>query len=172
MNFTENDAKAHNINLKIYFIFLTHFPNLKLPWSVIPECFLPENLRGIPIDDLSKPNIEECMEFIVDEGHDAASTSHNFLEQGECCPHKNFPCRYFYDFSCFNVSTAANASILAFCALILFIIMAIIVVSTAICYSRHRARYYTNEEKRAGEMSFLPKHFKFHKLCSCVCGFN
>lgn len=46
-------------------------------------CFLPERLRGIPIDDLQPDSVEICMEVIVDEDHDAASTSHNFLEQGE-----------------------------------------------------------------------------------------
>ncbi|XP_058824946.1 leucine-rich repeat-containing protein 15 [Topomyia yanbarensis] len=96
----------------------------ELPWREKPECFLPERLRGIPIDDLEHFAIEDCMEVIVDEDHDAASTSHNFLEQ------------------------AGSASVLAFCGLLLFVVLAIIVVSTAICLSRHRARYYTHEEKR------------------------
>ncbi|XP_053692319.1 protein artichoke [Sabethes cyaneus] len=96
----------------------------ELPWREKPECFLPERLRGIPINDLEHFAIEDCMEVIVDEDHDAASTSHNFLEQ------------------------AGSVSVLAFCGLFLFVILAIIVVSTAICLSRHRARYYTHEEKR------------------------
>ncbi|XP_055597298.1 leucine-rich repeat-containing protein 15-like [Uranotaenia lowii] len=96
----------------------------ELPWPVKPECFLPERLRGIPIDDLNEVSIEDCMEVIVDEDHDAASTSHNFLEQ------------------------AGSVSILAFFGLILFVVLAVIVVSTAICLSRHRARYYTHEDKR------------------------
>ncbi|XP_039447306.1 insulin-like growth factor-binding protein complex acid labile subunit [Culex pipiens pallens] len=97
----------------------------KLPWGEKAECFLPENLRGLTISKLvDDARVESCMEVIVDEDHDAASTSHNFLEQ------------------------AGSASVLAFCGLILFVILAIIVVSTAICFSRHRARYYTHEDKR------------------------
>ncbi|XP_021702845.1 toll-like receptor Tollo [Aedes aegypti] len=96
----------------------------ELPWPEKPVCFLPERLRGIPIDDLQPDSVEICMEVIVDEDHDAASTSHNFLEQ------------------------AGSVSVLAFCGLMVFIVLAVIVVSTAICLSRHRARYYTHEEKR------------------------
>ncbi|XP_062705897.1 insulin-like growth factor-binding protein complex acid labile subunit [Aedes albopictus] len=96
----------------------------ELPWPEKPVCFLPERLRGIPIDDLQPDSVEICMEVIVDEDHDAASTSHNFLEQ------------------------AGSVSVLAFCGLMVFVLLAIVVVSTAICLSRHRARYYTHEEKR------------------------
>ncbi|XP_052896445.1 insulin-like growth factor-binding protein complex acid labile subunit [Anopheles moucheti] len=95
-----------------------------LPWQEVPRCFLPERLREVRIDGLHQDGVEDCMEVIVDEDHDAASTSHNFLEQ------------------------AGSVSILAACGLIIFIILAIIVVSTALCLSRHRARYYTHEDKR------------------------
>uniref|UniRef100_A0A182XNA9 LRRCT domain-containing protein n=1 Tax=Anopheles quadriannulatus TaxID=34691 RepID=A0A182XNA9_ANOQN len=95
-----------------------------LRWQELPRCFLPERLREVRIDGLHQDGVEDCMEVIVDEDHDAASTSHNFLEQ------------------------AGSVSILAACGLIIFIILAIIVVSTALCLSRHRARYYTHEDKR------------------------
>uniref|UniRef100_A0A182Q1C3 LRRCT domain-containing protein n=1 Tax=Anopheles farauti TaxID=69004 RepID=A0A182Q1C3_9DIPT len=95
-----------------------------LPWKEAPRCFLPERLREVRIDGLDQDGVEDCMGEIIDEGHDAASTSHNFLEQ------------------------AGSVSILAACGLIIFIILAIIVVSTVLCLSRHRARYYTHEDKR------------------------
>ncbi|XP_053676070.1 insulin-like growth factor-binding protein complex acid labile subunit [Anopheles nili] len=95
-----------------------------LPWQEAPRCFLPERLREVRIDGLDQDGVEDCMEVIVDEDHDAASTSHNFLEQ------------------------AGSVSILAACGLIIFVLLAIIVVSTALCLSRHRARYYTHEDKR------------------------
>lgn len=64
---------------------------LQLPWGEKAECFLPENLRGLTISKLvDNARVESCMEVIVDEDHDAASTSHNFLEQG-----RNFLNSYF-----------------------------------------------------------------------------
>lgn len=58
------------------------FLHTQLEWNIPPVCFLPGSLRGAPITDLDSNALDECMEFIHDEGHDAASTSHNFLERG------------------------------------------------------------------------------------------
>ncbi|XP_058060423.1 insulin-like growth factor-binding protein complex acid labile subunit [Anopheles bellator] len=102
-----------------------------LPWQEVPRCFLPERLREVRIDGLDRDGVEDCMQVIVDEDHDAASTSHNFLEQ------------------------AGSVSIVAFFGLILLILLSIVVVSTALCLSRHRARYYTHEDKRD---TILEKH--------------
>lgn len=55
----------------------------QVEWPTIPECFLPESLRGASVIDLNVNALDECMEFFHDEGHDAASTSHNFLERGK-----------------------------------------------------------------------------------------
>ncbi len=33
--------------------------------------------------DVNVNALDECMEFFHDEGHDAASTSHNFLERSK-----------------------------------------------------------------------------------------
>lgn len=60
---------------------------LQLKWHQQPVCFLPESVRGAAINDLNVHELEGCMEFIHDEGHDAASTSHNFLERGKCLCH-------------------------------------------------------------------------------------
>lgn len=48
----------------------------------MPVCFYPESVRGAAISDLNTRALEDCTEIIHDEGHDAASTSHNFLERG------------------------------------------------------------------------------------------
>ncbi|XP_035796141.1 insulin-like growth factor-binding protein complex acid labile subunit isoform X2 [Anopheles albimanus] len=110
-----------------------------LPWQEVPRCFLPERLREVRIDGLDQDGVEDCMEVIVDEDHDAASTSHNFLEQ------------------------AGSVSILAFFGLIVLILLTTIVVSTALCLSRHRARYYTHEDKRD---AILEKHTETPVLTS------
>lgn len=90
--------------------FPSHFFQLKegLRWQELPRCFLPERLREVRIDGLHQDGVEDCMEVIVDEDHDAASTSHNFLEQGKGAStvHRGwdgFPisCDSFY--ICFNV---------------------------------------------------------------------
>lgn len=57
---------------------------LQLRWSQLPVCFQPESLRGARITDLNSAALDDCLEYIDDEGHDAASTSHNFLERGMC----------------------------------------------------------------------------------------
>lgn len=54
-----------------------------MEWPTIPECFLPESLRGASVIDINVNALDECMDFFHDEGHDAASTSHNFLERSE-----------------------------------------------------------------------------------------
>lgn len=55
---------------------------IQLKWQPPPICFLPESLRGYGITDLDSTKIDQCIELIIDEDHDAASTSHNFLDQG------------------------------------------------------------------------------------------
>lgn len=60
-----------------------YFPFLQLKWPVMPVCYHPEALRGVSISILMADDLDSCYEKIADEGHDAASTSHNFLEQGK-----------------------------------------------------------------------------------------
>ena len=47
-------------------------------------CFLPEIIRGTTINNFdSSKKVESCIEFLFNEDHDAASTSLNFLDQGD-----------------------------------------------------------------------------------------
>jgi hypothetical protein len=109
------------------FFFSFFYFTFQLKWHQLPVCYQPESLRGLSIQDLNLDRLDDCLEFIDDEGHDAASTSHNFLEQG-------------------------HLNILAFFAAIVFVLLAIIILASIVCYTRQRARYYTNEEKRAGRL--------------------
>lgn len=69
-------------------LFLTFYKwnsikSFQVQWPTLPECFLPESLRGASVMDINVNALDECMEFFHDEGHDAASTSHNFLERSK-----------------------------------------------------------------------------------------
>lgn len=87
----------------------------------------------------------QCMELILDEDTNAASTSLNFLEQGirgkkvvrNEIIHKTYLAVLVGNMNWLMVSTS-----------IAFILIAVIILISAMCYSRHRARYYTHEEKR------------------------
>ncbi|XP_055837135.1 toll-like receptor Tollo [Episyrphus balteatus] len=99
--------------------------HLQWKWDTYPICFLPKSLRGAEITDLDITGLDTCLEFITDEEKDAASTSHNFLERG-------------------------GLNTLAILGGIIFVLIAIIILAMAVCFSRHRARYYTREDRRAG----------------------
>lgn len=63
-------------------ILIHYIEFVQLKWKHMPVCFYPESVRGATISDLNTRALEDCTEIIHDEGHDAASTSHNFLERG------------------------------------------------------------------------------------------
>uniref|UniRef100_A0A1B0EYS2 Uncharacterized protein n=2 Tax=Phlebotomus papatasi TaxID=29031 RepID=A0A1B0EYS2_PHLPP len=96
-----------------------------LKWSKLPSCFLPESHRGTEISDIDGAGLDFCMSLDDEEDEDtnAASTSRNILSQG-------------------------SLNILALIAGLVFIIVAVLIVGIVVCYSRHRARYYTHEDKR------------------------
>ncbi|XP_055375823.1 poly(A) polymerase-like, partial [Condylostylus longicornis] len=96
-----------------------------LQWETYPICFLPKSLRGAEITDLDLKGLDTCLEFITDEENNAASTSHNFLDKG-------------------------GLNTLAILGCIIFVLITIIILAMAVCFSRHRARYYTQEEKHIG----------------------
>lgn len=96
-------------------------------WRNVPECFLPELLRGKPINRLIKDKIEFCYENFIDEGKDAASTSYNILDE-------------------------SRVSILAFMALaILVLVLLIVVVTVALCI-RQRSSYSNRDDVKEGEL--------------------
>ncbi|XP_065356999.1 carboxypeptidase N subunit 2 [Calliphora vicina] len=99
---------------------------LQWKWETYPICFLPKTLRGAEITDLDANGLDRCLDYITDEEQNAASTSHaNFLERG-------------------------GLNTLAILGGIIFVLIAIIIISVAICYSKHRARYYTREDHLNG----------------------
>ncbi|KAG4065098.1 hypothetical protein HA402_007495, partial [Bradysia odoriphaga] len=55
--------------------------SIRVEWPTIPECFLPESLRGAAVIDINVNALDECMDFFHDEGHDAASTVAQFLRK-------------------------------------------------------------------------------------------
>ncbi|CAO1319069.1 unnamed protein product [Diamesa serratosioi] len=91
-----------------------------MKWKYMPECFLPEHLRGKPINRLVKDNLEFCYEKFIDEGHDAASTSHNYLDE-------------------------SGINILAFFGAAILVLLILIIIVTASLCTRQRAQYYTRE---------------------------
>lgn len=46
-----------------------------------------------------------------------------------------------------------NLNVLAFVCGIIFVMFAAIILISFVYYSRHRARYYTHEEKRGGKLN-------------------
>ncbi|GAB0098446.1 insulin-like growth factor-binding protein complex acid labile subunit [Sergentomyia squamirostris] len=96
-----------------------------LKWSKLPSCFLPESHRGTQISDIDGAGLDFCLSLDDEEDEDtnAASTSRNILSQG-------------------------HLNILALVAGAVFILLAVVILGGVLCYSRHRARYYTHEDKR------------------------
>lgn len=94
-------------------------------WKNVPECFLPELLRGKPINRLVKDKIEFCYENFIDEGKDAASTSYNILDE-------------------------SRISILAFMGLSIFILVLLIIIVTISLCVRQRANYNARDETKEG----------------------
>ena len=96
-----------------------------MKWKYMPECFLPEHLRGKPINRLVKDNLEFCYEKFNDEGYDAASTSHNYLDE-------------------------SGINILAFFGAAILVLLILIIIVTASLCTRQRAQYYTRENGKGG----------------------
>lgn len=93
-----------------------------MKWRNVPECFLPELLRGKPINRLIKDKVEFCFENFIDEGKDAASTSYNILDE-------------------------SRISILAFMALSIFVLVLLIFIVTITLCMRQRTNYNTTREE-------------------------
>lgn len=105
-------------------------------WKSVPECFLPELLRGKPINRLVKDKVEFCYENFIDEGKDAASTSYNILDE-------------------------SRISILAFMGLAIFVLILLIVIVTITLCMRQRGNYNAREGEKQGEkiLYFREKSF-------------
>ena len=99
-----------------------------MKWKYMPECFLPEHLRGKPINRLVKDNLEFCYEKFIDEGYDAASTSHNFPDENRL-----------------NIFVIMGAAILV-------LLILIVIVTITLC-TRQRAQYNTRENGKGGKFS-------------------
>lgn len=97
-----------------------------MKWRNAPECFLPELLRGKPINRLMKDKVEFCFENFVDEGKDAASTSYNILDE-------------------------SRISILAFMGLAIFVLVLLIFIVTISLCMRQRGNYNAREEGKEGK---------------------
>lgn len=65
-------------------IFHCDFLQLQWKWDTYPICFLPKSLRGSEIINLDIGGLHTCLDYTSDEEQNAASTSYNFLEHGEC----------------------------------------------------------------------------------------
>jgi hypothetical protein len=97
-----------------------------MKWKIVPECFLPELLRGKPINRLVKDKVEFCYENFIDEGKDAASTSYNILDEN-------------------------RINILAFMGLAIFILLLLIIIVTITLCMRQRGNYNAREEGKEGK---------------------
>lgn len=99
-----------------------------MKWKNVPECFLPELLRGRPINRLVKDKIEFCYENFIDEGKDAASTrlSYNILDE-------------------------SRFSVLAFIVgiSIIFVLLFLVLIVTITLW-RQRSNYNTREDVKEG----------------------
>lgn len=96
-----------------------------MSWRNIPECFLPELLRGKAINSLVKDKIEFCFENFIDEGKDAASTSYNILDESEI-------------------------SILAFMGLAIFVLLLLIMIVTISLCIKSRNNYSVKNDEKHG----------------------
>ncbi|XP_017033922.1 insulin-like growth factor-binding protein complex acid labile subunit isoform X2 [Drosophila kikkawai] len=101
---------------------------LQWKWDTYPICFLPKSLRGAEINNLDINGLHTCLTFITDEEQNAASTSYNFLEHG-------------------------GLNTLAILGGIIFVLIAVIILSLVACFSKNRARYYTRENHLNGSES-------------------
>ncbi|TDG40516.1 hypothetical protein AWZ03_013060 [Drosophila navojoa] len=101
---------------------------LQWQWDTYPICFLPKSLRGAQIINLDIGGLHTCLDYISDEEQNAASTSYNFLEHG-------------------------GLNTLAILGGIIFVLIAVIILSLVACFSKNRARYYTREDHLNGSDS-------------------
>ncbi|CAD6999074.1 unnamed protein product [Ceratitis capitata] len=99
--------------------------HLQWKWETYPICFLPKPLRGSEITDLDVSKLHDCLDYITDEEQNAASTSHNFLERG-------------------------GLNTLAILGGIVLVLIVVIILAMAVCFSKRRARYYTREDRLNG----------------------
>ncbi|XP_034666048.1 insulin-like growth factor-binding protein complex acid labile subunit isoform X1 [Drosophila subobscura] len=113
---------------------------LQWKWDTYPICFLPKSLRGAEINNLDIGGLHTCLDYISDEEQNAASTSYNFLEHG-------------------------GLNTLAILGGIIFVLIAVIILSLVACFSKNRARYYTREDHlngiySSGESKCLEKNLE------------
>ncbi|KAH8419476.1 hypothetical protein KR222_008141 [Zaprionus bogoriensis] len=101
---------------------------LQWKWDTYPICFLPKSLRGSEIINLDIGGLHTCLDYTSDEEQNAASTSYNFLEHG-------------------------GLNTLAILGGIIFVLIAVIILSIVVCFSKNRARYYTREDHLNGSES-------------------
>lgn len=102
-------------------------------WKTAPECFLPEMLRGKPINRLIRDKVEFCFENFIDEGKDAASTSYNILDE-------------------------SRINILAFMGLAIFVlILLIFIVTMTLCMRQHNS-YNGREDVKKGRLKKSKSH--------------
>lgn len=109
-------------------------------WRNVPECFLPELLRGKPINRLIRDKIEFCYENFIDEGKDAASTSYNILDE-------------------------SRVSILAFMGLAILVLVLLIVVVTITLCIRQRSSYSSREDVKEGESANSRSEGDMSQVC-------
>ena len=95
---------------------------LQLQWKKFPPCFLPEQLRGLPVNEVDPLGLEFCIDFVETEDMNAASTSNDVLQQGR------------QNMVTFLIASGA-------------ILMALFFLVFVAWYTRHRAQYYTHEDQ-------------------------
>lgn len=118
----------------INLVILIPFCHMQMNWKTAPECFLPEMLRGKPINRLIRDKVEFCFENFIDEGKDAASTSYNILDE-------------------------SRINILAFMGLAIFVLVLLIFIVTMTLCMRQRSNYNGREEVKKGRlMNSKPIH--------------
>jgi hypothetical protein len=84
-------------------------------------------MRGKPINKLDRKKLDYCHEIFDDEGHDAASTSYNILDEG-------------------------NINMLAIAISSSVVLLVLLIIIVAMICNRHGAQYYTRENEKLGNI--------------------
>lgn len=102
-----------------------------MKWKTFPVCHRPEEINGRRINYLRDEEILSCYGYSSDASYDPTADSRNFFQK-------------------------SHINILAIIGGVIFILLAIFIVMSAMCYSRQRARYYTHEDKiNNGELFYI-----------------
>lgn len=102
-----------------------------MKWKTFPICHRPEEINGRRINYLREEEIISCYGYSSDASYDPTADSRNFFQK-------------------------SHINILAIVGGVIFILLAIFIVMSAMCYSRQRARYYTHEDKiNNGELFYI-----------------